>query len=106
MCSQTCLNERVDVQHKSLSPADDELIDTGNGMRPARATQTCFSHMLHIMNAAPVVSSLHLTSKYEELFCSVNRPVVLLQTEITTVQLYRPSVCLLSIVYSMCVFAA
>lgn len=34
-CSQTCLDERVDVQHESLSPADDELIDAGNGMRPA-----------------------------------------------------------------------
>lgn len=34
-CSQTCLNERVDVQHESLSPADDELIDAGDGMRPA-----------------------------------------------------------------------
>lgn len=34
-CSKTCLNERVDVQHESLSPADDELIDAGNGMRPA-----------------------------------------------------------------------
>lgn len=34
-CSQTCLDERVDVQHKSLSPADDELIDTGDGVRPA-----------------------------------------------------------------------
>lgn len=34
-CSGTCLNERVDVQHESLSPADDELIDAGNGMRPA-----------------------------------------------------------------------
>ena len=32
---QTRLNERVDVQHKSLSPADDELIDAGDGMRPA-----------------------------------------------------------------------
>lgn len=34
-CSQTCLDERVDVQHESLSSADDELIDAGNGMRPA-----------------------------------------------------------------------
>lgn len=34
-CSQTCLDERVDMQHKSLSSADDKLIDAGNGMRPA-----------------------------------------------------------------------
>lgn len=33
-CVKTCLNERVDVQHESLSPADDELIDAGDGMRP------------------------------------------------------------------------
>lgn len=33
-CSQTCLDERVNVQHEGLSPADDELIDAGNGMRP------------------------------------------------------------------------
>ncbi len=33
--SQTCLDERVDVQHEGLSPADDELIDAGDGMRPA-----------------------------------------------------------------------
>lgn len=33
--SHTCLNERVDVQHESLSPADDELINAGDGVRPA-----------------------------------------------------------------------
>lgn len=31
----TCLNERVDVQHERLSPADDELIHAGDGVRPA-----------------------------------------------------------------------
>lgn len=31
----TCLDERVDVQHEGLRPADDELIDAGDGVRPA-----------------------------------------------------------------------
>lgn len=34
-CGVTCLDERVDVQHEGLRPADDELIDAGDGMRPA-----------------------------------------------------------------------
>lgn len=33
--SHTCLDERVNVQHEGLSPADDELIHAGDGMRPA-----------------------------------------------------------------------
>lgn len=31
----TCLDERVDVQHEGLRPADDELIDAGDGVGPA-----------------------------------------------------------------------
>lgn len=37
--SQTCLDERVDVKHQRLSPADDELVDTGDGVRPGTQTK-------------------------------------------------------------------
>lgn len=33
---ESYLNEGIDVQHKGLSPTDDELIDTGNSMRPRK----------------------------------------------------------------------
>lgn len=36
-CSWFCrwyLNERIYVQHQGLCSADDELVHTGNGMRP------------------------------------------------------------------------
>lgn len=32
------LDEGVDVQHERLSPADDELVDAGDGVRPAAQT--------------------------------------------------------------------
>lgn len=34
--SATHLNESVNVFHQSLGPAYDELVNTGDGMRPAR----------------------------------------------------------------------
>lgn len=51
----TCLDERVDVQHEGLRPADDKLINAGDGVRPATqqtlhrsyASSTFNSHAAH-----------------------------------------------------------
>ena len=43
------LNKGINVQHQSLSPTDDKLIDTGNSMRPRNKIQnTLIEALFHL----------------------------------------------------------